>query len=180
MRRPLSSTSRTIGEFDKCDWSGLTCRKPLTEKELQANSHYSTPSAVGQAAAHAARALHVDRHAKIATQDKSFKPERYRDHALDLAELDRPTLEAALAERGHERFRARQIFGWIYRRGVTDLDAMTDLSRELRATLASDFTLDDARTSSRASVRPTAPRSFCCASPTAGRSSRSSSPTRRR
>ena len=40
-----------------------------------------------------------------------------------------------------ERFRARQIFRWIYRRGVTDLDAMTDLSRELRATLAGEFTL---------------------------------------
>jgi 23S rRNA (adenine2503-C2)-methyltransferase len=59
----------------------------------------------------------------------------------DIAELDRPALEAALAARGHERFRARQIFGWVYRRGVADLNAMTDLSRDLRATLAADFTL---------------------------------------
>jgi len=57
----------------------------------------------------------------------------------DLAELERPALEGALAERGHERFRARQVFGWIYRRGVTDLEAMGNLPRELRATLASDF-----------------------------------------
>ncbi len=60
---------------------------------------------------------------------------------IDLAELDRPSLEAALAEQGHEPFRARQLFAWIYRRGVTDVDAMTDLSRELRATLAASFTL---------------------------------------
>ena len=60
---------------------------------------------------------------------------------LDLSNLDRPALEAALEERGQERFRARQIFGWIYRRGVTDISAMTDLSRELRATLAADFSL---------------------------------------
>ena len=60
---------------------------------------------------------------------------------LDIAELDRPALEAALAARGLERFRARQIFGWVYRRGVADLTAMTDLSRELRASLAVDFTL---------------------------------------
>jgi 23S rRNA (adenine2503-C2)-methyltransferase len=59
----------------------------------------------------------------------------------DLAELERPALEALLASRGVERFRARQIFRWIYRRGVPDVDAMTDLPRELRATLASDFTL---------------------------------------
>jgi len=50
-------------------------------------------------------------------------------------------LEAALAERGHERFRARQIFRWIYRRGVTDLGAMSDLPRGLRAALASELTI---------------------------------------
>ncbi len=59
----------------------------------------------------------------------------------DLAELDRVSLEAELEERGQERFRARQIFGWIYRRGVTNIDAMTDLPRGLRASLASDFIL---------------------------------------
>ncbi len=59
----------------------------------------------------------------------------------DLAELERPALEAALETRGHKRFHARQIFRWIYKHGVTEIDAMTDLSRELRATLTSDFTL---------------------------------------
>ena len=59
----------------------------------------------------------------------------------DLAEFDRLGLEAALAERGQERFRARQIFSWIYRRGVTDVTAMTDLPRGLRGSLAADFTL---------------------------------------
>jgi 23S rRNA (adenine2503-C2)-methyltransferase len=59
----------------------------------------------------------------------------------DLGNLDRPALEAVLAERGIPPFRARQIFAWIYRRGVTDVAAMTDLSRELRETLARDFEL---------------------------------------
>jgi len=59
----------------------------------------------------------------------------------DIAELERPALEAALEARGHARFHAAQIFRWIYLRGVIDPDAMTDLSRELRATLASDFQL---------------------------------------
>ena len=59
----------------------------------------------------------------------------------DLAELERPALEALLAAQGVERFRARQIFGWIYRRGISDVDAMTDLPRDLRAVLARDFTL---------------------------------------
>jgi 23S rRNA (adenine2503-C2)-methyltransferase len=59
----------------------------------------------------------------------------------DLAELERPALEAALEARGQRRFHARQIFGWIYRHGVTDLSAMTDLSRELRAMLAEQFAI---------------------------------------
>ncbi|HEX7794387.1 MAG TPA: 23S rRNA (adenine(2503)-C(2))-methyltransferase RlmN [Vicinamibacterales bacterium] len=60
---------------------------------------------------------------------------------VDLAELERPALEAALAERGHESFRARQLFAWMYRRGVTQIEAMTDLSRDLRATLTTGFKL---------------------------------------
>src|SRR2546425_3704820 len=59
----------------------------------------------------------------------------------DLAVLQRPALEAALDARGHERFRARQIFRWIYGRGVTDVGEMTDLSRDLRASLAAAFAL---------------------------------------
>jgi 23S rRNA (adenine2503-C2)-methyltransferase len=59
----------------------------------------------------------------------------------DLADLERPALEVALDARGHQRFHARQIFRWMYRRGVTDVEAMTDLSLELRAALARDFTL---------------------------------------
>ena len=60
---------------------------------------------------------------------------------IDLAELERPALEQALADRGYERFRARQIFRWVYRHGVSDLAQMTDLSRELRFALAAEFTL---------------------------------------
>jgi 23S rRNA (adenine2503-C2)-methyltransferase len=61
--------------------------------------------------------------------------------ALDIGGLERPALEEALAERGHERFRARQIFRWVYRHGVTDLDAMSDLPRGLRTALASELTI---------------------------------------
>ena len=64
-----------------------------------------------------------------------------RARQLDLAELERPALEAAIEERGHKRFRARQIFRWIYRHGVTDAEGMTDLPRELRAAIANDFSL---------------------------------------
>ncbi len=61
--------------------------------------------------------------------------------ARDLAELERPTLEEALESGGHARFRARQIFQWLYRRGVADISAMTDLPRGLRDQLATAFTV---------------------------------------
>ncbi len=60
---------------------------------------------------------------------------------LNLADLERGAMERALVERGHERFRARQLFSWMYRRGVTDLEAMTDLPRVLRTSLADAFSL---------------------------------------
>ncbi len=48
----------------------------------------------------------------------------------------RPQLERWFEELGHERYRARQLFTNIYRRGLLDFDAMTDLPKPLRADLA--------------------------------------------
>src|SRR5581483_5292797 len=61
---------------------------------------------------------------------------------VDLAELERHDLEAFVEGRGLERFRALQLFRWIYGRGVTDLAAMTDLPRDLRAALANDVVVN--------------------------------------
>jgi 23S rRNA (adenine2503-C2)-methyltransferase len=61
------------------------------------------------------------------------------DHRPDLAAMDLAELEGALAGRGHPRFHARQIFAWIYAKGVTHFDRMTDLSLPLRADLAEHF-----------------------------------------
>jgi 23S rRNA (adenine2503-C2)-methyltransferase len=58
---------------------------------------------------------------------------------VDLADLDLPSIEQVCAGAGLPVFRARQIFGWIYRKGVTDFALMTDLPRELRARLAAQF-----------------------------------------
>jgi len=55
---------------------------------------------------------------------------------VDLAELVRAALEDAFQKLGLERFRARQVFRWIHHQGVTSFDLMTDLSQQLRATLA--------------------------------------------
>jgi 23S rRNA (adenine2503-C2)-methyltransferase len=64
---------------------------------------------------------------------------------LDLAELELSELEAALEERGVQRFHARQLYRWIYRHGVTELDRMTDLSRALRARLQDELVVSTPR-----------------------------------
>ena len=64
---------------------------------------------------------------------------------LDLAELDPAEMEAALAAGGHERFHARQLYRWIYKRGVTELDRMTDLSRTLRERLQHELVISTPR-----------------------------------
>lgn len=58
-----------------------------------------------------------------------------------LTDMTGPQLEAALGERGVPAYRARQVFQWIYRRGVTDFDAMTDLPQALRQSLAAEFSI---------------------------------------
>ena len=60
---------------------------------------------------------------------------------VDLAELELHELEAALDARGCETFHARQLYRWVYKRGVTDFERMTDLSRSLRAQLPDEFVI---------------------------------------
>jgi 23S rRNA (adenine2503-C2)-methyltransferase len=55
---------------------------------------------------------------------------------VDLAGLDRAEIEALVESLGHPKFHARQIYRWIWKRGVIDIAAMSDLSRTLRAALA--------------------------------------------
>ena len=67
------------------------------------------------------------------------------DPRPDLANLSLPSLELAFEEKGVPRFRARQIFGWIYRKGVTDFAAMSNLGPALQRTLATHFRISTPR-----------------------------------
>ena len=58
-----------------------------------------------------------------------------------LTELEPDSLTEALARLGARPFHARQIYTWIYRRGVADFARMTDLSLDLRAKLERTFTI---------------------------------------
>ncbi len=72
--------------------------------------------------------------------------ERYAEPAQpSLVGMPRAMLAQAVAEVGvpesQRRMRVQQIWHWLYVRGAQDFDAMTTLSKELRAALARRFTL---------------------------------------
>ena len=55
---------------------------------------------------------------------------------LNLLGMSRGELGAFFADLGEKPFRAQQLLQWVHQRGVTDFEAMTDLSKSLRAKLA--------------------------------------------
>jgi 23S rRNA (adenine2503-C2)-methyltransferase len=60
----------------------------------------------------------------------------------NLYDLPPATLESTLAAAVSPKFRARQVEEWMHARGVDSFEAMTNLPKELRAELASRFTLE--------------------------------------
>jgi 23S rRNA (adenine2503-C2)-methyltransferase len=59
----------------------------------------------------------------------------------DLRELTLVQLQQMLADKGEKPFRAKQIYEWLWAKGVTDVDEMSNLSLSLRQMLKSDYTL---------------------------------------
>ena len=66
--------------------------------------------------------------------------------APTIAGLDRQALADALGAVGvperQRRMRVAQLWGWLYVRGVTSFEQMSDVSKDLRAKLAGAYTLD--------------------------------------
>ncbi|MBS3417044.1 23S rRNA (adenine(2503)-C(2))-methyltransferase RlmN, partial [Staphylococcus aureus] len=46
-----------------------------------------------------------------------------------------------LVEQGQQKFRAKQIFEWLYQKRVDSIDEMTNLSKDLRQLLKDNFTV---------------------------------------
>lgn len=57
--------------------------------------------------------------------------ERVNVKGLDLVEL-----QMFVEEHGEKKYRAMQLFGWLYAKGARSFDEMTDISKEFRTTLA--------------------------------------------
>ncbi|NOW46815.1 23S rRNA (adenine2503-C2)-methyltransferase [Novosphingobium sp. SG751A] len=67
------------------------------------------------------------------------------DGRVDLLGLPRPRIVEIFAEAGLEpkqaKLRAKQVYHWIYHRGVTDFDAMTDIAKTMRPWMTERFVI---------------------------------------
>lgn len=62
---------------------------------------------------------------------------------IDLKELTPAEMTEFFADLGNPAFRARQVFRWLYKRGVADFAGMTDLGKGLRQQLAETARISD-------------------------------------
>jgi 23S rRNA (adenine2503-C2)-methyltransferase len=67
------------------------------------------------------------------------------DGRVDLMGVSRPRIRELFAEAGLDarqaKLRSKQVFHWLYHRGVTDFEAMTDISKTMRPWLAERFVI---------------------------------------
>ncbi|MCT2559071.1 23S rRNA (adenine(2503)-C(2))-methyltransferase RlmN [Tsuneonella sp. YG55] len=67
------------------------------------------------------------------------------DGRVDLMGLSRSRITELFAQAGLDakaaKLRAKQVFHWLYHRGVTDFDAMTDIAKTMRPWLAERFVI---------------------------------------
>ncbi len=67
------------------------------------------------------------------------------DGKVDLIGLSQPEIRDLLIEAGLDakqaKLRSKQVFHWIYHRGITDFEAMTDLGKQMRPWMADRFVI---------------------------------------
>ena len=61
---------------------------------------------------------------------------------MALLGMDIEELEAAVTAAGLQKFRARQLWRWVWRHGLTSFDEMSDLGKPVREQFAAMFSLD--------------------------------------
>ncbi|MDX1943196.1 MAG: 23S rRNA (adenine(2503)-C(2))-methyltransferase RlmN [Saprospiraceae bacterium] len=60
----------------------------------------------------------------------------------DIRQSSKQDLEAVLQDWGEPRFRAKQIYEWLWQKGAHSFEVMTNLSKPLRQKLSEEFTIN--------------------------------------
>ncbi len=59
----------------------------------------------------------------------------------DIRKLDLEALETVVKEMGEPRFRAKQLYEWLWNKGAVSFDAMTNLSKNFRQQLSENYSI---------------------------------------
>lgn len=78
----------------------------------------------------------------VPTADAAAASSRSSSAPINLFGMDRERLRSQFELVGEKPWRADQIMQWIYRRGVDDFGAMSNISKDLRVRLESDFVVE--------------------------------------
>lgn len=81
--------------------------------------------------------MSVQKHA-----EKFSAPRKDRNGRIQLVGLSLAEMQDVLGEHKLPNFRSKQIWNWIYQRGVTTFDAMANLPKDLRNILAEQYVID--------------------------------------
>ena len=81
-----------------------------------------------------------------------------KDIKIDIRKLSKAELQVQLGEKGHPRFRAKQIHEWLWKKGVNDFQFMSNLSKNFREELEQEFcirplTIDKVQKSSDGTIK---------------------------
>lgn len=80
------------------------------------------------------------------------------ENKKDIRSLSKAELESSFSEMGEPKFRAGQIWQWLWQKGITNFDEMTNISKPLREKLKENFfintiTLDKSQYSNDGTIK---------------------------
>ena len=64
---------------------------------------------------------------------------------IDIRQLSKEQISSFFQQNGLPKYRGSQIYEWIWRKGVTDFNMMTNLSIELRSLLINKFIIKNSQ-----------------------------------
>ena len=81
--------------------------------------------------------------------DQTLPPVSNADERINLLGLSLATLTEQITAAGLPKFRAKQIWRWVWRHGLTNFDEMSDLGKPVREQMASMYKIDRPAVSER-------------------------------
>ncbi len=61
----------------------------------------------------------------------------------DVRSLSLEDLRAFFTDKGFQAFRGNQVYEWLWKKSITDIDQMTNISKEIRDSLKSEFVINN-------------------------------------